>query len=365
MRVLLIIALLSVPIASSGQSAARPRTLVLWLEYGTRIDGETVTFAGTTFTPYNIRATVSVEGVQIADDGTFSFEGRGQHHQDYISQSGGVRVQLDWNSEELVKGMGTLAADGKLSLDLQWAHGAGTQNVTTSAGNATSSHGAQAFGSVPRWELSPSRPTADAGRDATSDVIRYAGSRPSTMPGAMAVPITEWVWARVSVPPSVPPQEKSSKQGGQAWDLKVELIPAPTVKRAATSLVQVVDGGSLDMEAIVTNLGPNNCPAAELELRLFSQQLLGQLSKERITSGAVIESTMNSVRVDLGSLAQGQSIKVPAAFRIQSAGGEKNDDAKAPRSPHGWVRGRVTSALDFNAANNQDEIDFRLSVGKR
>ena len=181
-------------LAGAGESGSEEErgTLEIRFEVQTRPGGETVVQGPAVISPFNIGLSVRADGVQVNDDGTFSFEARGTYRLDYHAVSPGVTIDTDEHRADRVQGKGKLAVDGKLSLDLAWGHGEGLQVWVTSVGSGSARQPATEAVPLPTWQLVPSsRETEELGPDSRRETVKYKASRPSRVVGTVAVPLTE------------------------------------------------------------------------------------------------------------------------------------------------------------------------------
>lgn len=181
------------PVKAAEADGARNRgTLEIQFEVHTRPGGETVQQGPAVISPFNIGLSVRADGIQVQEDGTFTFEAHGIYRLDYHAVSPGMTIDTDEYRADRVHGKGQVQPDGTLSLDLAWGHGEGLLVVVTSVGGSTARQPATEAVPLPTWQPALiSREVEELGPDSRRETVKYKARRPSRVIGTVTVPLTE------------------------------------------------------------------------------------------------------------------------------------------------------------------------------
>jgi hypothetical protein len=145
----------------------------------------------------NVHLSISAHGVAVDKDGKFSFEAQGIHRFDSFSNVGGVTVQNNEQCNDSLIGTGTFAADGTLSLKLEWRHGAGLLIYTVNGTPYSVQQPASAEPHVMEWTVAPtSQRVEELGPDVRRKISDYRSQRPAPIPGSRAAQMDEGIEVR-------------------------------------------------------------------------------------------------------------------------------------------------------------------------
>jgi hypothetical protein len=173
----------------------------LVLEIATAPGGATLTFAGTTTSPYNYAVHAAKPRFEVHEDGSFEWSqsdaGSSQYDGVQTNSTGTARFRGSQNlllravgkaQAPRAAGRETRAEDRRLTLDLTMVHGSGYYSVAGSLVTATTaiSNTAQVPARLETWaDLKPTRVIRE---ELAPDVIRetttYEGTRPTNNAGA-------------------------------------------------------------------------------------------------------------------------------------------------------------------------------------
>jgi hypothetical protein len=179
---------------AGGQEPLRGGTVDLQFDLHTHPGGAPANPA-LGITTINIHLTILAAGVRVDREGKFSFEAQGEYHLDSFS-AGAVTVTNNEQRHDTLKGAGSLAEDGALTLKLEWTHGPGLliYTVTPPGGTYAARQPAVATPHVMEWKLAPVSTRAETVGDGQRQEVRtYKSRRPSTVVGTFAAPMTERV----------------------------------------------------------------------------------------------------------------------------------------------------------------------------